>query len=238
MSSMIWAAQAFEDLRQQVASEAPAPIASPAPASTSAPIPDPGFHRYDALYQQNPDFFGWVRIDDTRINYPVMHTPDDPEYYLRRAFDGTDSAAGVPFLDAACTADGLHWIVYGHHMDNGSMFADLTQYADESFWRDHPTIHFDTLNEPGEYQILAVFYAQAYHPEDTDVFRYYAYTDLSDPETYAEYLENVRDAALYDTGLTAAYGDPLLTLSTCSEHTTDGRFVVVAKKIEATNETL
>ena len=225
-------AEAFQALIDQIESTAPAVTPDPAaPAGGAAPESEPpGFHRYDALYAQNQDLFGWVCIDGTALNYPVMHTPDDPEHYLRRAFDGTYSASGVPFLDGACDAGCGNYIVYGHHMKNGSMFATLSDYADEAFWREHPTIHFDTLEKAGEYEVLAAFYAEAYRADETDAFRYYNYTDLTDEAVFDDYLRRVRAAALYDTGVTAEYGDPLLTLSTCSYHTTDGRFVVVARQ--------
>ncbi len=224
-------AEAFQALIDQLGQDEPAAVTpGPAlPAASAAPEPE-GFHRYDVLYEQNHDLFGWVRIDETALNYPVMHTPDDPEHYLRRAFDGTYSASGVPFLDGECYEGCGNYIVYGHHMKNGSMFATLSDYADEAFWRAHPTVHFDTVAQPGEYQVLAAFYAKAHTVDETDVFRYYNYTDLTDEAVFDDYLRHVRAAALYDTGVTAEYGDQLLTLSTCSYHTADGRFVVVARQ--------
>ncbi len=199
--------------------------------SDEPPQPDHGFHRYDDLYAQNSDLFGWICIEGTKINYPVMHTPDDPEYYLHRAFDGKKSASGVPFLDGNCYEDCGNYIVYGHHMKNGTMFAAITDYASEEFWREHPIIYFDTVDEAGEYEVLAAFYAKAYRADDKNVFRFYNYTDLTDEAVFDEYLNRVYDAALYDTGITAQYGDQILTLTTCSYHTADGRFVVVARKV-------
>lgn len=205
---------------------------SPALQTGSEPdVPEPEFHKYDALYEQNHDLFGWVSIDGTELNYPVMHTPDDPEHYLHRAFDGTKSSSGVPFLDGNCYTGCGNYIVYGHHMKNGTMFAMLLDYADEDFWKDHPVICFDTLEKAGKYEVLAAFYGKAYRVNDENVFRYYNYTDLTDKEDFDEYLAFVSGSALYDTGVTAEYGDQLLTLFTCSYHTTDGRFVVVAKEI-------
>lgn len=187
--------------------------------------------QYKALYESNPDLFGWIRIEDTKIDYPVMYTPEEPERYLHLSFNGSKSSSGVPFLDAACDPKGCHYLLHGHHMKSGSMFAAIMNYEKESFWSEHPLISFDTLYETGEYEILAAFYSQVYPQEKTGVFKYYQYPDLSGPERFAEYVSNVQAAALYDTGVTAQYGDTLLTLSTCSYHTTDGRFVVVARKI-------
>ena len=92
---------------------------------------------YAALYEQNSDLFGWLRIDDTPINYPVMHTPDDPQYYLRRAFDKSNAQSGTPFLDGACFEGCGNYIIYGHHMKGGTMFGTLPKYADEKYWEQH-----------------------------------------------------------------------------------------------------
>lgn len=184
---------------------------------------------YLSLKEQNEDFFGWLSSEGTSINYPVMHTPDDPEYYLRRAFDKSYSLSGVPFLDATCFPGCGNYLIYGHNMSNGTMFASLLSYAKQEFWEKHPVIQFNTMEETGRYSVLAAFYSEIY-PEEVDGFRYYRYTDLRDVEDFDYYISQVKDAALYDTGVTAEYGDTLLTLSTCSYHTTNGRFVVVARK--------
>lgn len=206
-------------------------------AGAAAPAEDSGeegasaiLPEYAALYEENNDLFGWVQIPDTRLNYPVMYTPEDPEYYLRRAFDGSDSDSGVPFLDGDCTEHGGNYLIYGHNMNAGTMFALLPSYARQDFWEEHPVIRFDTLYERGDYAVMAAFYSQVYDVDAQGVFRYYQYTDLSSPERFREYVEQVKAAALYDTGITAEYGDQLLTLSTCNYHTGDGRFVVVARK--------
>lgn len=184
---------------------------------------------YAALYEQNSDLFAWLCIDGTNINYPVMHTPDDPQYYLKRAFDGSRSYSGTPFLDGKCTEDGGIYIVYGHHMSDGTMFGKLADYANEGYWKKHPTIRFDTIRERGEYEVMAAFFSKVYRSSE-DGFRYYAETDLTDKAAFDRYVGQVADAALYDTGVTAEFGDPLLVLSTCHYHVDDGRFVVVARK--------
>ena len=187
--------------------------------------------QYAGIYEQNPDTAGWLYIDGTSISYPVMYTPYNPEYYLRRGFDEKHSENGVPFIGEGYSEGCGHTIIYGHNMKDGSMVAPLLSYSDAEFWLDHAYIGYDTLYAPGEYEVLAAFYSKAYYQSDTNVFRYYQYTDLSDETTFYEYLNNVYASALYDTGVTATYGDTLLTLSTCSYHDANGRFVVVAKKI-------
>ena len=197
------------------------------PGETPVPpiLPD-----YAALYAQNSDLFGWIEIEDTVINYPVMHTPEDPEYYLHRAFDRTYSFSGVLFMDAKCALDCGNYIVYGHNMKNGTMFASITQYTDPEYWQEHPSIRFDTLYESGTYDIFAAFYSQAYPKDAEGVFRYYQYADLTEQEWFEEYVEQVKAAALYDTEIEPVFGDQLLTLSTCEYHAENGRFVIVAKK--------
>lgn len=182
---------------------------------------------YLPFKEQNPDFFGWLSIGGTALDYPVMFTPNDPEYYLRRSFDGEDSVSGVPFVGAGWKENSAHTIVYGHNMDNGTMFATLLSYADQSFWEEHPAISFATLEGEYIYQVLGVFYSKAYQSAEENVFRYYQCSDLSTPEAFEEYVSNVKNSALYDTGVEAVYGGQLLTLSTCSYHTQNGRFVVV-----------
>lgn len=166
----------------------------------SADSQNPGQSPYDALKAQNPDFFGWISIEGTNIDYPVMFTPDDPEHYLRRAFDG-------------------------------SMFADLLNYAKEDFWQAHPLIQFDTLEEEGPYEVFAAFYARVY-TEGESGFAYYEYTDISQQSDFEAYLAQVSGAALYDTGVEAQYGDQLITLSTCTNRSRDERFVLVGRQIQ------
>ncbi len=182
---------------------------------------------YEALARENPDLAGWLSIADTAVDYPVMWTPEEPEYYLRRAFDRSRAVSGSLFIGAGCAPDGAHVIIYGHNMNDGSMFGSLSGYAQEDYAAAHPVIRFDTLDRTGEYRVLAAFYSHAYTPGE-EGFRYYRCTDLSRPEDFERYVRQAREAALYDTGTPAEYGDRLLTLSTCSYHRENGTFVVVA----------
>lgn len=184
--------------------------------------------KYDKLWQQNHDMAGWLSIPDTTINYPVMYTPDQPEHYLRRGFYGEYAHSGCLFVGGGCTPDSDHVIIYGHNMKNGTMFGDLPLYAEEEYAKAHPVIQFDTLRKEQRYRVVAAFYSRVYEESAAGVFRYYQYADLSSSERFDEYLGQVRAAALYDTGAAVEQGDRLLTLSTCSYHTDDGRFVVVA----------
>lgn len=212
---------------QAVPEESPPAEISPegAPGEEAAPALSP----YEALAEENPDFAGWLSIPDTPVDYPVMYTPQEPEYYLRRAFDGTSAVSGSLFIGSGCAPGGAHVIIYGHNMNDGSMFGSLAQYAEKDYAAAHPVIRFDTLDEAGEYRVLAVFYSHAY-PSGEEGFRYYQYTDLSQPEAFAEYVQKAKEASIYDTGVEAYRGGRLLTLSTCSYHRENGTFVVVAVK--------
>ncbi len=204
---------------QASASREEAPETAAPPEKTPSPCA--------ALAQENPDLAGWLSIADTAVDYPVMWTPEEPEYYLRRAFDKSYAVSGSLFIGADCTPDGAHVIVYGHNMGDGSMFGSLSGYAREDYAAAHPVIRFDTLDQTGEYRVLAAFYSHAYTAGE-EGFRYYQDTDLSQPEDFERYVRQAREAALYDTGTRAEYGDRLLTLSTCSYHRDNGTYVVVA----------
>lgn len=194
-------------------------------------IPEETMSPYASLKEQNPDLFGWLSIDGTVIDYPVMFTPEDEEYYLRRDFNGQYSNSGVPFLSGEWFRGCGNYLIYGHKMKNGTMFASLLSYDQESYWREHPVIHFDTMEGLGDYEVVAAFYSRIYERDEEGVFRYYRYVDLSDRSDFGEYVEQIKAASVYDTGITPVYGDTLLTLSTCSYHTALGRFVVVARKM-------
>lgn len=185
---------------------------------------------YIELKEENSDFFGWLSIEGTQLDYPVMFTPDRPQYYLRRDFYGNSSNSGVPFLDDNYTEGCGNYLIYGHNMHNGTMFATLLSYEDKQFWQEHPTINFDTLNEQRTYAILGVFFEEIRDYDSQEGFLYFEYIDVSNEEVFNEYITRVKSISLYDTGVQANYGDQLLTLSTCSYHTDGGRFVVVAKK--------
>ncbi len=184
--------------------------------------------KYKELYGQNNELAGWLSIEGTIIDYPVMQS-DDNEYYLHHDFYGQDSKYGCLYVkDMADPADGTNFIIYGHNMKDGSMFGDLDLYRKENFYREHPAISFDTLYEERIYDIVAVFRSQVYKEED-DAFKYYQFYQADTQEEFESFYTNIKELSLYDTGVTAEYGDRFLTLSTCAYHVKDGRFVVVAK---------
>lgn len=184
--------------------------------------------KYEELYLQNEDMAGWISIDGTTINYPVMQSVNEPNFYLKHNFEKEYSDLGVPYIQENCdiqTSDNL--VIYGHHIKGGKMFGALESYKDKDFYEGHKTIHFDTLTETAEYEIVAVFKTVAYSSEG---FRYYDFVNAEDEENFNAYIGKCKELSLYDTGVNAKYGDRLITLSTCEYSAQNGRLVVVAKK--------
>lgn len=186
--------------------------------------------KYKELYDLNPDAAGWIYVEDTEINYPVMFTPDEPDYYLYRSFDKASSGSGTPFLGEGCTPDSMSVLIHGHNMKNGTMFGSLEKYREVSFWETHPTFRFDTLREERTYEVIAAIKARALR-EGEKGFPYYDFVGDLTEEAFDELLQGFKTAALYDTGVWALYGDRLLMLSTCAYHHENGRFVVLAKEV-------
>ncbi|MDD4366169.1 MAG: class B sortase [Eubacteriales bacterium] len=187
----------------------------------------------DALYRQNSDIIGWIKIEDTKIDYPVMQTKSRPEFYLRRNFKKEYSLSGTPFMDAASDINTptKNWLIYGHNMKNGTMFHDILDYEDAGFYEEHKTFTFDTIEEEGKWEVVAVFRSKIYK-KNSDKFKYYEYGGIVSGEQLKEYVRICRSLSQYDTGVEVNEDDIVLTLSTCAYHTKDGRFAVVAKKIK------
>lgn len=185
---------------------------------------------YAALKNENSDYVGWLKIPGTRIDYPVADREGDPEYYLHRAFNGSKSFGGTPFLGEASSADTKCLIIYGHNMKNGSMFGTLDYYKKADYWKEHPLIRFYVDGEPRTYEIFAAVETKVLY-EDEDGFRYYRYDGDISEEEYGELVTWLRGHSDYDTGIVPEYEEQILMLSTCSYHTKDGRFVVAARRV-------
>ena len=216
--------------KEPAASEAPAPVihyTSEEGQSTPPPVLD----EYKNLLNKNKRLIGWVKIDDTNIDYPVMQTTDN-EYYLDHNLNQEYDKNGSIFMDKDCDVlkPSTNLILYGHHMKSGQMFGGLSLYSDQSYYEKHPCIQFDTIYEKGLYEIMYVFRSRVYS-EDEIVFKYYQFIDAQSEQEFDSYMNDMEGMSLYDTGVTAQYGDRLLTLSTCDYQEKNGRFVVVAKKV-------
>lgn len=170
---------------------------------------------YQALYLQNNDMVGWIKIEDTKINYPVMQSKDNPNFYLKHGFDKAYTDYGCPYIQENCDVDipSDNLIIYGHNMKDGSMFSGLMKYTDKSFWESHKTISFDTLTEKCDYEIIAAFKTVVY-TDSPESFKYYQFINADTGDEFNAYITKCKELALYDTGVTAEYGDKLITLST------------------------
>lgn len=240
--------------------------------------------KYDELLKINPYVAGWLKVDDSKIDNPVVYTPGSQNYFLHRAIDGSDESKGTLFIANDWQSEYNNTLIYGHNMKDGTAFGSLSKFADASYGLEHNIIHFDTLYEEKDYELYGAFYSQVSEDEieteedrdqydkeieeegiakkaeegedvepeeltlnDIDLwadfggediyrkqkdedggrFRYYYYTNLSDKAEFEYYARSVKERALYDTGVSASWGDEFLTLSTCSYQVKNGRFIVV-----------
>ena len=200
---------------------------------------------YKALYEQNDEFIGWLKIEDTVINYPVMQCLEDGNFYLSHDFYKAENSNGCLILDNDSktgigtktneyvndSKPSTNLIIHGHTMKSGQMFGDLNLYKNKEYGLSHKIICFDSLYEKREYELISVFYSQIYYEED-DVFKYYKFFQADSQEEFNEWYNNIKEMSLYDTGVISEYGDEFITLSCCAYHVEDGRFVVVAKRIK------
>lgn len=186
--------------------------------------------KYKNLYYINSDFAGWIKIEDTVLNYPVMQ---NGTYYLYRNFKGEDDNFGLPFLDERCdiiepvTND----IIHGHNMRSGDMFAEILKYRNESYYQKHKKIYFDTIFETGTYEVFAAFKVSV-NKKSKEFFAYYDFIQPESEKEFDNFIYNVKQKDYYETNIWPVYGDRLLTLSTCEYSVEDGRFVVMARKVE------
>ena len=185
---------------------------------------------YAALYEMNPDLVGWISIPGTRVDYPVMQTPDSVNFYLKRNFNKDYSEHGCIYIREECDilepSDNI--TIYGHNMLDGSMFAALHDYIKKDAWEKNPLILFDNLYEYHTYQIFAVFKTTASIGKGFD---YHQLIDASSEEEFNQHIATCKELAFYDTGITPVYGDKIICLSTCEYTLVNGRLVVAAVRI-------
>lgn len=228
--------ESLSDLRNIRASAArdasDSPVATPQFTLDEAPPESREvLEEFKILLNKNQKLIGWLKIDDTNIDYPVMQTTDN-EYYLDHNLNQEYDKNGSIFMDKDCDIlePSTNLILYGHHMKSGQMFGNLDRYGSEAYYKEHPLIQFDTIYEKGTYQVMYVFRSHVYSEEEI-AFKYYQFIDVNSEQEFDSYMQEMAEMSYYDTGVTAQYGDQLLTLSTCDNQEKNGRFVVVAKKI-------
>ena len=200
-------------------------VTDPTTGQTVSLLPE-----FAELYLQNNHIIGWLTIPGTNVDYPVMQNPEDPDFYLRRNFDKKNSKWGCmytwPQCDVWTPSDNI--TIYGHHMRDGSMFAQLDQFRDPEFRNKNRYIFFDTLQSLHTYEVMAVFLTSASVGKG---FPYHEFVDAPDEEAFNDFVSQIHKLQLYDSGVTAQYGDKLICLSTCEYSQTNGRLVVVAKRV-------
>lgn len=204
------------------------------PEETTVPpnIDDTVLLEYQPLYELNKDMVGWIQIEGTEIDYPVLQTPEQPNYYLRRSFYKDTAVCGSIYVREACDVNlpSDNVTIYGHNMKNGTMFAALHKYKSKSFWEDHKYVYFDTLNEYHTYEIFAVFNTTA---DLTKGFTYHIYDTFPTEIEFNQFVSTCKNIDLYETGVTPTFGDKLLTLSTCDRgYDPEGRLVVVCRRVQ------
>ncbi|MCD7709030.1 MAG: class B sortase [Clostridiales bacterium] len=189
--------------------------------------------QYAILYSMYPDVVGWVKIDGTEIDYPVMQDLSGNEYYLNHNFEGNEDSKGTPFIDADASISPLdqNLVIYGHNVSGGSQFGGLSQYLDEDFLASHRTIEFDTIYETGKYEVVAVVKTKV-KQGDEDGFRYYWFRGYDSLVEFKEFTDFVEESSVLTTDARLLYGDTTIMLSTCEYTTDNGRLVIVARRVE------
>lgn len=191
-----------------------------------APTPTPR-HDIPLLISQNSECIGWISIDNTAVDYPVMHTPEWPQKYLRLNFYQQYSDSGVPFLDYRCTLDSDNLIIFGHNMRNGTMFSSLKEYLNEGHLSSNSTILLETEDGAHEFTIFAVACVDK-------LDSWYSFINAESEDDFNEAVQRIIRNAYYTNGDAPEYGDRLLTLSTCYGSTRSSRLIIIAKE-ENTN---
>lgn len=184
------------------------------------------------LKENNSDTKGWIQIEDTPINYPVMQGRDN-EYYLKHDYQKENNKHGSIYIKTGCNINDTNSnvIIYGHNLKDQEMFHSLLKYQDKSYYNKHKEIKIITENEELKYEIVAVFKSKVFYEEEENVFRYYDYLSFENEAEYNKYLQNIKRLELYDTGVNAKFGEQLLTMITCDYSVQNGRMIVVAKKV-------
>ena len=186
---------------------------------------------YAPIFERNKDMVGWIRIDGTNIDFPVVQRKESRDYYLYKNFYGEYNNQGTIYVREQCDvfAPSDNLTIYGHRTSAGTMFGALQGYQKKEFWQDHQYIQFDTVSERHTYQIISVFTIET--TEDSD-FKYHLFVDAEDDAEFDQFVTKAKAYSLYDTGVPARPGDKLITLSTCVGYGDLQRLVVVAVQVK------
>jgi sortase B len=221
----------FDELAALIQSETTAPAEIESESESEAESlpetePAPVFKRnLQPVFDQNPDCIGWICIENTTVDYPVMFTPDSPQKYLRKSFSGSYSISGTPFLNDNGGLDFNNLIIYGHNMKNGTMFSDIVGYIDPAYRDANPIIEFETAAGLKCYEVFAVLQVKS-------VDDWYGFTNADSAEMFDSLVADIKGRALYETGITPSFDQQILTLSTCHGPKNDDRLIVIAAEVK------
>ncbi len=190
------------------------------------------------LKHENDEIIGWIQIENTKIDYPVLQTKDN-SYYLTHDYKKEKSKYGSIFAKSGCDLNNRYsnFIIYGHNMNDEQMFNTLLNYENRDFYNEHKEIKLATEKEECRYAIVSVFKSRVFYQDEKDVFRYYNYTNFDNEDKYNTFVKECKKIQLYDTGVLPQYGEQLITLITCEYSQENGRMVIVAKKESSHNLT-
>lgn len=218
-----------------IGTETTSEVTSENTTESTVVLPEPYVSPYSDYFTKYPDIAAWFQIPDTIIDYPVMWTPEDETYYLYKHYDGSENINGSLLLDTDSSLDPLttNLIIHGHNMKSGAMFGYIPMYEKFSYYEQHKEMLLYTPEGERTYEVIAVFRSQVFKKKDT-CFKYYKFFQANTEEEFQDFYDNIKALSIYDTGVTAEFGDHFITLSTCVSHVENGRFVVVAKEVRNT----
>lgn len=201
-------------------------------SSFSTEISSEWKEKYNVLVSTNKDCFGFIEIPDTVMSYPVMFTPENYQKYLNLGMNEKFDIRGLPFMDLE-TKPGRsqNYILYGHNMLDGTSFGVLRDYLKQDFLDTHQYVFFNTALSEGVYQVMYVCRSRIY-AKDYKGFKYYKCGGVLTEEQFNTYITEMEKLALLKTGVTATWGDELISLSTCDHYVTNGRLIIVCKRIQ------
>lgn len=213
-------------------------VITPEPEPEPEPVIELVENPYKDWFLKNSDMGAWLVIPDTNVDYPVMWTPGDEQKYLKKNFEGKKQRGGCLILDTdtSLKPQTTNLIIHGHNNsaqyagDTTVMFGNLSKYEKKDYRDEHPYIYLYDEECEHIFEVMCVFRSQVYYKSDK-VFKYYNFFNAETEEEFNDFYKNIRELSYYDSGVTAEFGDHFLTLSTCSYHVDNGRFVVVAKEI-------
>ncbi len=185
---------------------------------------------FASLYAINPDVKAFIEIDGTQVKYPVVQSVDN-DFYLRRNFIRESNRHGIPYVDYRVDVkNSTNIVVYGHNMKDGQMFGELLNYSSLDYYKQHPTLRFDTVYQTGEYKVVAAFITNV-NPAHGEVFDYTSFIDPQTEDEVENFINQVKARSIIDTGVDVSVDDRFVTLSTCTYEFDNARFVVIARRV-------